>query len=715
MTIGGLFNIGTSALNASQSNIAVTGNNIANVNTPGYSRQYVRLEEAYTLDGRPGGKGQGVNAVEVMRRFNKFLERAYLDKSSTTARWNSQYESLTSVENLFNETNRRGISSSMVSFFKGWQDLALRPDDPATRQSLLSYADNLALMYRQTTENLEEIRRQMDLSISEDVDKVNGLIKNIADLNRQIVMHTQPGVSNPNNLLDQRDMAVRKLAECVDINVIEGSNGEFTVQLKNGMTLVQGPQTFELTLQGPQAESNKAIDSPYKGEISFDGLDSHEYTVEMVNGGSVGDVPPPSFRVSLDGGKTWLRDDKGNEIHYDITDTDGDGNVDPVQVKNLKISFTSPDSADPTLATQNFNATDRFIITPKTGVYWVEPTRGPQNITPQTYFDGTENQGRLTGGTMTAAFNVRDDNCGRYLDELNALASSLIWEVNRLHSQGAGLEHMTFANGTYSVYNAGQPLGSPQSGLNYYDKLSAGNVQFNIYNKETGDFIVGGPLDFDAATPGVQNFDPAVHSMNDVANAINTTYAGQLKATVLDGKLSIQADPAANPPVGFSMGTDSTGLMAALGINTFFQGTNATNISVNTEVHSNLNRICAGAVNGANEANPGDNTMANAIGKLLNKPVTISTLWKTTGNQSLSEYYSGLVATVGADTRSAKTNRDYNTALAQDLDERQASISGVNIDEEMAQLIKFQSSYTAAAKLITTADQMMQTLLGLKQ
>lgn len=706
MSIGGLFNIGTSALNASQSNIAVTGNNIANVNTPGYSRQYVRLEEAYTLDGRPGGKGQGVNAVEVMRRFNKFLERAYLDKFSTTSRWNAQYESLSSVENIFNEANRKGVSSSMVAFFKGWQDLALRPNDPATRQSLISYADSMALLMRQTTENIDQVRQQMDLSIREDVVKVNDLVKTIADLNKQITMHTQPGVSNPNNLLDQRDLAVRKLAECVDVSVIEGGNGEFTVQLKNGMPLVQGSQSFELTLQGPQAESNKIIGSNYKGEIQFDGQDSHEYTVEMITGGDVGDTPPPSFRVSLDGGKTWLRDDKGNEIHYTLTDTDGDGNIDPVQVKNLKISFTDD---------KDFTVGDRFIITPKTGLYWVEPTRGPQNITPQIYFDGTDNQSRLTGGSLTAYFNVRDDNCGRYLDEVNALASSLIWEVNRQHSQGAGLEHMTYANGTYSVYSSDVPLGSAQSGLNYYSRLTEGNVQFNIYNKDTGAFIEGGPLDFDPAQPGVQNFDPTKHTLDDVASAINTTYGGKLQARVLDGKLSVQADPNATPPLAFSMGSDTTGLMAALGINTFFQGSSAADISVTSDVHSNLNRICAGAVNGSNEVNPGDNSVANAIGKLLTQPVTVTTMWKTTGNQSLSEYYSGLVATTGADTRTAKTNRDYNASLAQDLDDRQASISGVNIDEEMALLIKFQSSYTAAAKLITTADQMLQTLLGLKQ
>ena len=714
MSIGSLFNIGHSALTASQANIATTGNNIANVNTPGYNRQYVRLEDAYALNNRPGAQGQGVNACEVMRRFNKFLEKSYLDKSSTAARWDTQYNSMSSVENLFNESNRTGISTTMVSFFKGWQDLSLRPEDPASRQSLLSYADNLALLMRQTTANIDEIRRQMDLSIKEDVNRANDLIKTIADLNQQITASTVKGVSNPNGLMDKRDLAVRELSQIMDVDITDNDGGDYTVRTKSGHTLVQGKETFALEVLPPRSESNKVADSTYLGNITFDGKDSHEYTVEMVRGGSLNDVPPPAFRVSLDGGKTWIKGDDGREMEYQIVDEDGDGNMDPVQVKNLKLSFDD---------TNNFTAGDRFNVMPKEGLYWIEPTRGPQNITPQIYFDGTDNTSRLVGGSLTSYFNVRDDNCGRYLDELDAVAKSLIWETNRLHSQGAGLTNLKEVLGTYSVFSSDIALGTPQSGLYFGDKLTEGNVQMHLYNKATGEYVTGGPLDFGAAD-GIQNFDPNTHSLQDVADAINRSYPGvdgagnpvnMLTATIIDGKLQITGNTAAVPPVDFAMGQDTTGLMAALGINTFFQGTGANNIAVNTDLHADLNRIAAGAINGANEINPGDNSTASAIGKLLQQQVSISTPWRTTGNQSISEYYSTLVSTVGADTRSAKTNRDYNTALTQDLDMRQAAISGVNIDEEMASLIKFQHSYTAAAKLITTADQMLQTLLGLKQ
>ena len=708
----GLLNIGQSALNASQAWISVTGNNLANADTEGYSRQYVDQRDAGGLTTKPGAQGLGVNAQQIMRFFDSFLERSYVRQATNSARWDEQDTIMTSLENIFNESNRSGLSSSLNKFFTAWQDLALRPEDTATRESLLSYADNLSDMFGSTMDGIKAIQKEMDVSIGQTVDRVNDLSKAIADLNRQITSNTVDGVSNPNSLLDKRDQLVRELASLADVETIDNGKGNFRVQLTTGQPLVDGQSSYELRVMGPQAENRLTADSAYRGSVQFDGADSHEYTVEIVNGGSAGDVPPPQFRVSLDGGKTWLRDDDGKELRFDITDSDGDGTTDQVLVKNLKISFSTAD---------NFHAGDKFDITPKDGLYWIEPTRGPENITPQVGFDGTDNLSRLTGGKLAAYYNIRDDNCGRYMDELNAVASSLIWEVNRIHSQGSGLSMLDYAQGQQRVEDITKALGSAQSILPFSDKLQAGNVNFHFYDKTTGDYKSSGMLDFDPATPGIQNFDPDTHSLEDVRDAINNMVDADgnplapppLNASIQDGKLIIETNPAAD--VTFGMGADSTGLMAALGINTFFSGDSADSLAVNSQVHSNTNLIASGQVNGQHQANAGDNATATAIGKLADKKITISTLWKTVDNQSISEYYANLVTTVGADRRLSKTNSEYHSALTNDLAERTASVSGVNMDEEMSNLIKFQHSYTAAAKLITTADQMLQTLLGLKQ
>ena len=335
----GLLNIGQSALNASQAWISVTGNNLANADTEGYSRQYVDQRDAGGLTAKPGAQGLGVNAQQIMRFFDSFLERSYVRQATNSARWDEQDTIMTSLENIFNESNRAGLSSSLNKFFTAWQDLALRPEDTATRESLLSYADNLSDMFGSTMDGIKAIQKEMDVSIGQTVDRVNDISKAIADLNRQITSNTVDGVSNPNSLLDKRDQLVRELASLADVETIDNGKGNFRVQLSNGQPLVDGQNSYELKIMGPQSENRLTVNSPYKGSVQFDGADSHEYTVEIVNGGNAGDVPPPQFRVSLDGGKTWLRDDDGKELHYDITDSDGDGTYSDEEKQKAKAAI----------------------------------------------------------------------------------------------------------------------------------------------------------------------------------------------------------------------------------------------------------------------------------------------------------------------------------------------------------------------------------------
>ena len=751
-----LMEIGKSALFASQAAIQTTGNNIANVNTPGYTRQYVRLDEQAGLNYRPGRMGQGVNAVEVLRYFDAFLEKSYVDKHSTYSRWDQDSTLMSSVENIFNEANRTGISSQMSAFFSAWQDLSLRPQDMATRESLLSQADSLAGLIRSTDQSIRAIQDDMDTSIRVDVDHANELIRSIYDLSVQIKSNTQKGISNPNDLLDKRDQLTRELSEIVDVSVYD-REGEYYVRTQSGLPLVDDVSGyFSLDVQGPKAEThlaqiagNPAQLSEYTGKVNFSGTDAYEYTLEIVNGGDAGGNPPPQFRVSLDGGKTWLKNDDGSDLLYDIPGNDPRyPSSDPqqtleIQVKNLKISFEDANG------NVNFNAGDRFVITPKSGVYFVAPTKGsteglpsyggypytgPLNITPQTYFDGTENGLRITGGSLAAYFNIRDNICGGYLDRLDAVTNSMIWEVNNLHSQGTGLEKLSFLLADNAVAATDVPLGAAHSGLDFYDRLTAGNLTFHIFDSSTGDYVGGGnPLEFspDPVT-GSTNFDPSRHTLQDVADALNkytvtdtlgntvmdpndpsgTTPLTPFKAEIISGKLQITST---NAGYTFATGSDSTGLLATLGLNTFFSGSNAEDVAVSADLRNDLSRVAAGKVDGGFEANVGDNDTAKAIADLMTKKVYISTMWQKTTNQSLNEYYNSLVAKVGSDTRSSQSNAAYSKALNDDLEMRQSAVSGVNLDEEMANLIKFQHSYTAAAKLITTADQMMQTVLGLKQ
>ena len=701
-----LFGIGNSALNATQTAISTTGNNIANLNTVGYSRQNVRFEDRRGISYNPGLLGQGVMAAEIYRNFNQFVENSYLDRYSQQNRWTEQNTIMQSVESLFNEANRSGISSAFGTFFDSWNNLNLRPDDDSTRQALLSNADTLAKAIANTRASLENMQHEMDTYIDQGVQQVNELIEGIRNLNQQISAGTSAN-QTPNQLLDQRDILVRKLSELVDIDVIERGR-DFTIMTKSGYTLVSGESAFSLEVRPQRVENNLQKGSAYDGTLNIVGSDPNEYTFEVLTPPSAGATG--TMRVSIDGGRTWLRNEDGSILEVDIP-TAQDENI---KVRGgLEISFTG----DPT----KLSSGDRFGVVPKSGLYWVTPTREPLNITPQVLSDGTDNPNRLVGGKLTSYFTVRDRNIGRSIDRLDALANSLIWEVNDIHSQGAG-KQFTATIGTTQIGDRTKPMGANTSGLDFFDRLRGGNLSFQIYDangeplKDANDKLVNWPLDFDLGADGIQNFDPSKHSLEDFRDAINNAYADPaggasfVSASIVDGKLQLTAKAG----YSFAVAEDTTGALAALGVNTFFQGSDASDIAINSNVMQDASYINASKVNADGKIAAGDNATAMGLYNLAQKGVKISTAWEST-TQTLGGYYGASVAFVGSETRMSKFNSDYNTALANDLDEQSAAISGVSLDEEMTNLIKYQHSYTAAAKLITTADQMLQTLLSLKQ
>jgi len=327
--------------------------------------------------------------------------------------------------------------------------------------------------------------------------------------------------------------------------------------------------------------------------------------------------------------------------------------------------------------------------------------------------NGQDNTRRLVGGTLTGAFNFRDNYIGEIKEKFNEFTKELIWEVNRIHSQGAGLTKFGEVTGTYQVNNLNVALGSNSSGLFFYDKLQQGNIEFYIYNNTTGELETG-PLFLDMDgdyTDNIRtNFDPSTHSLSDIVDAINNDprLSAYMSASINDNKLVLKTTDS-NYRIAF--GQDTTGLLAALGINTFFEGENISNIAINPYVNQNINFISSGRVNGAGETNPGDNTTANSIAELQYKRISFTTKSEGTTFDTLEGYYNSLTAKVGSYTSTAEYNYNFFESLAKDLDARQKEVSGVNLDEEMSNLLKFQQAYTAAAKLITVSEQMMDTLI----
>lgn len=702
--IGSVLDIGKWGLFTSQSAIGTTGNNIANVNTPGYSRRKVIIEEAPSIDFAPGQLGRGVRAKEIVRIFDDFIEKQYFQKYSDQERWRTLYENLDSVQTVFNNKENSGVSAALEQFFASWQNLAQRPDDLSVRTSLLGDSFNLLQSIDIGATDLQNIQTQINDFIDQDVNKANKLIQEIAEVNRQITAHEVPGKNNPNELYDKRNSLLRDLAQLMDIKVMDHGGGDLLVTTRSGYTLVDGIETYKLALEGPQSITTLTPSSNFDGQIYFSGSDEFEYTLQVVQGGNVAsnesDPNVARLKISIDGGKTWLTGENGNYITI------------PALTYDSRVSLPNSDVQIWFDGSNNLEVGDTFQIVPKHGLYWYQTTSSKVNITPMVLGNEKDNTRRLVGGTITGMFNFRDNYIGKIKEKFNEFTKELIWEVNRMHSQGVGLKKFGELIGTYQVQNTSAPLGSPSSGLFFHDKLNQGNVGIYIYNKTTGE-LMQGPLylDMDPTTTNVrENFDPSTHSLVDLRDAINndSRINSYLSAEIIDNKLKITSK---DPNYQFAFGEDSSGILAALGINTFFEGTGAYDVAINPYVNQNIDFIATGRINGAGEANPADNTTANNIAGLQYKQVSFTTKSEGTTQNTLQSYYNSLTATVGAYTSKAEYNYNFFKSLATDLDERQKEISGVNLDEEMSNLLKFQQAYTAAAKLITVSEQMMTTVI----
>lgn len=688
-------------LNAAQAAIAVTGENIANVDTQGYSRRSVTFAEAYVVDGAAGQVGSGVWANEVQRYFNQYVENQYYDQATLRDRWESLYTNLSNTESLFNEAAGYGLSNTLSDFFGSWEDLVQSTENASSRNSILESSQTLISTLNSINKDLITQQQQTEAAILQQVNEVNDLLKQISSLNKQISTTS----ADVNGLLDSRSALVRELSGYMDIDYTDKGDGNITITTQAGQTLVDGASYYNISYDAPQATTALSSTSTFDGKAYFSGSDNQEYTLEVVQGGSVtSGAGAAQFRVSVDGGKTWLKDTEGNELHIAARTEDT-----AAEVGALSIWFGTDASSDVAPGTSLVKG-DKFTIMPTRGLYWNENTSTKENITPFTNASGTMDTSRLTGGTLSALCSYNNDYLGAYREKLDAIASTVAWEVNRLHSQGSGLENIREVNGTYSVKHDNMALGSNSSGLVYASKLTSGSAYIYVYNNSTGLQVSGAALDFSGGAGTKLNFNPATDSLEDVRDAVNNTYGGLLEAKIVNHQLTISAKDG----YSFNMGTDTTGLYAALGLNTYFTGSQCSDLGVNTAITSDLDRLCAGHVNGAGQANKGDGTTASAISDLLDSKVTITTLRGGTVTESISGFYSGLVSSVGADTAQAKYKYQYSNALASDLDDQQQATSGVNIDEEMTNLIKYQHAYTAAAKLITTADEMMQTLLALK-
>jgi flagellar hook-associated protein 1 FlgK len=245
-SIFGILQAGKSAVLAQQKGLEVTGQNISNVNTPGYTRRRLNLTQGIPIASSAGPMGTGVIAKGVERVYDGFLGAQINQEEQEMGRWEARKDALDMTEIRFSDAVGGGLSKAMGEFWNAWQDLANDPSGYVQRVTLLGKGEDLAHQFQSVYDALSPIPSPFDDRVEDAVTRINLQAAKIADLNQKIVQVETSG-DNANEQRDSRDMALKELSSLIDINTFEQENGTMTIKLGDGKSLVDGVHKRELT------------------------------------------------------------------------------------------------------------------------------------------------------------------------------------------------------------------------------------------------------------------------------------------------------------------------------------------------------------------------------------------------------------------------------------------------------------------------------------
>lgn len=250
--------IGVQALEATQGALSATSNNIANVNTPGYTREVAQFtENAQTLNGgQVMGGGVSLNNVQSVR--DEILNLQIQQQTSGQSSADTQLASLQQVQNYFASTGQ-DIASAITAFSKSLNQLSATPTSGGAQQGVLSSGQNLASAFNQTANGLASARSAADSQVTQTVAQINTLTQQIAQLNTQLWQQTAGG-KDGGTIQDQRDQLVLQLSSLTGVSISQGSDGE-TITTANGSPLVIGSKSFSLQTSADSSGLSRVIDA----------------------------------------------------------------------------------------------------------------------------------------------------------------------------------------------------------------------------------------------------------------------------------------------------------------------------------------------------------------------------------------------------------------------------------------------------------------------
>ncbi|MBY0573278.1 MAG: flagellar hook-associated protein FlgK [Undibacterium sp.] len=763
-----ILGIGQSALAAAQLGIATAGHNIANANTPGYSRQTLLQSAAEPQNSGGTFIGQGTRVGDVRRVYNQFITQQ-VNTSQSTQNYSSAYLSqIQQISNLVADPSA-GVSPSLQEFFSSIQNLASSPNGTAgaaARQSVVSNASSLVSRFQSLQGRLDQVEGAVNEGISQTVTDINGFASEISKLNDAIeIVQSQSGGATPNDLLDQRDYAVTQLSKLVNVSVVE-QGGKLNVFIGTGQPLVLGNKVSNL-------QATVSSTDPGRAEVSYEGNGTLiELSEKSLGGGSLGGLF--AFRSgSLDVAKNSLGRvaisvaTEFNNQHKLGQDINGQPGVDFFSVgQPIATASTNNTSAANIAAT--FADTSALTLSDYRVQYLAGVGPAPNyfkitrvsdgsvqtSTTLPAVIDGVSFNLALNSALPPVAVvpNVNDEFLVR--PTANG-ASSIRVDVSDVAKVAAGTSLTT------SLPSTNLGTGKITSGtLTSLVSATSNSTNANIGSVNVDDSYVGStlaaplPLTFVAGNR-LSGF-PDGSTVSVTVGGVTTNYDIQTPVPTLPkvadipytsgAKISyggvnfvVKDNPAA-PTVGDtftlanslpvtptkltynSAGNNFTGFPATANV-TVKNGNTTTSYSAGAAIpyiegstvsFNGQSFVVSGAyANGdviniaSNPNGTGDNRNAGLLGALQTKNLVAG------GTTSFQGAYAQFVSAVGNKTHELETNYASDTKLLKQAEAAQQSESGVNLDEEATNLLRYQQAYQAAGKLMQIASSLFDQLLAI--
>lgn len=688
----GIYSIGVSGLAAAQLNLLATEHNVVNASTPGYTRQRAVQATNIGINSGVGTIGQGVHVQTIERMYDRYLTGQVNSAQTTLSGIEAYYSEIKQIDNLLADPTA-GLTPALQDFFSGVQQVASNPSLLSSRELMISSATTLVNRFQSLDTRLDEISDEVNGKIQDAVTSINAYAGQIADLNQRIIISESSYGQPANDLLDQRDLLINELNKLVKVSTSTNSNGSFNVFIGSGQQLVIGNQVMTMTALAASADPTRiavGLETAAGGSL--------ELPESLITGGALGGLI--SFRnETLDkaanelgriAASVALTFNAQHALGMDLLgNSNGDGaafNGDFFDVSNLV----------PTVSANSHNSGSLVVTAQLTD----PPPYGPELSNGSFYTNlGTSDYQLVYAGKNAA--NVD-------LFSLKRLSDNKLWSADTLAnltatvqdtegfgiSVGAGAANIGDSYLIQPTRNAAQNI-LVSSTIAADSRLVAAATPFRTSadsaNRGNGAISAG------TTVPGfdVSSFKPAPKDVTITYNSgtpNNLTFAGLAATDTLTIKLPGQAEGAPIsqpfPTIAYTQGMTIT--VAGMSFTMTGQPTNGDSFKLSL-----------------NTAATADGRNALALGQLQTKNTMAG------AKATFQGAYAQMVASNGIKTRELKITGEAQQAV---LDQAQASrdaLSGVNLDEEAANMIRFQQAYQASAKLLEIGKTLFDTVLQL--